>query len=164
MSAGWRLRWLVLALCSAVLGCATITPKDSDDERGKAPVQTLNDKDLTGVWDGFLVPSCSAATFYSFGCGGVADISFTILPDETTSSAGFYAFDCPSGPENCGTRSTVGRLERIEIGGNRLWLRVMLPDGSACLFTSPFHPSWMRGGYECWEPMEQGRWQVERSY
>jgi len=163
MSAYW-LRWLVLALCSAVLGCATITQNDSEDEREKAPVHRLTDQDLTGAWEGFLVAYCNPGVLERFRCYGVGDIRFTILPDEASSLAGSYAYTCTLGPESCGSRSTIGAVEKIGINGMRVWLRVMLPDGSSCLFTSPFHRTWMKGGYECWNPMEQGRWQVERSY
>ena len=164
MSVCWQLRWLVLALCGAVLGCAMITQKDSDDEYEDAPVRALSDQDLIGVWEGSLVAYCSPAALYPHNCLGATDLRFTILREESSSLTGFYNHGCPSQPGNCGGRLPKGRIEWIKFNGKRLWLRVGLPDGSGCLFTSPFHDSWMNGGYECREPMEQGRWRVERSY
>jgi hypothetical protein len=160
----WQLRWLVLALCSAVLGCATITQKDSDEEHEEVPVQVLPDKDLIGVWDGTSVAYCSPVALYPHNCLGAADIRFTILRQEASSLTGFYTYGCPSRRGVCGGRPSKGRIDSISLHGRRLWLRVALPDGSGCLFTSPLHDSWMNGGYECREPMEQGHWQVERSY
>lgn len=64
----WQLRWLVPALCSAVLGCATITQKDSDEEHEEVPVQVLPDKDLIGVWDGTSVAYCSPVALYPHNC------------------------------------------------------------------------------------------------
>jgi hypothetical protein len=66
------------------------------------------------------------------------------------------------------SQSAGNRLDcAIDINGRRLWLRVMLRDGSSCLFTSRLARSRLGGGYECLQGaglIEQGSWWVERSY
>jgi hypothetical protein len=79
--------------------------------------------------------------------------------------AGFYS--CTTGTVRCRNRLENGAIPYIEINGRRLWLRVMLADGSSCLFTSRYGRGKMAGGYECLQGaglVEQGQWWIERSY
>ena len=72
-----------------------------------------------------------------------------------------------AGTVSCRNRLETGAIARIDINGRRLWLRVMLGDGSSCLFTSLLAHGRLRGGYECLQGaglVEQGSWWVERSY
>ncbi len=117
---------------------------------------------MTGVWQGGSV--CYVGR-YGMSCRGFRNISFTFVPPHNSKKAGFYR--CAAGTVSCRNRLERGAIARIDMKGRRLWLRVMLGDGSSCLFTSMFKPDRMVGGYECLAGaalVEQGRWWVERIY
>ena len=78
---------------------------------------------------------------------------------------GFYSSE--AGTVGCRDRLENGAIATVEMNGKRLWFRVMLSDGSSCLFTSKLERDRMAGGYECLQGaalVEEGWWWIERSY
>jgi hypothetical protein len=93
------------------------------------------------------------------------NITFTFVPAVRSKITGFYR--CETGTVGCRNRLESGAIAYAEMNGKRLWLRVMLGDGSSCLFTSKPERDRMAGGYECLQGaavVEEGWWWIERSY
>jgi hypothetical protein len=149
---------------TAILGCSTVNAPeriavDGIEEPGSA---AQVEDSLTGVWRGWS--TCRLGRF-EFNCRGMRNVSFSILPLSPSKMKGVYK--CAAGTVSCRNRLETGRIARIDINGRRLWLRVMLRDGSSCLFTSRLARARLGGGYECLQGaalIEQGSWWVERSY
>jgi hypothetical protein len=149
---------------TAILGCSTVDAPESigDDAIEESGAAAQLEDSLTGVWKG--LSACGSGR-WGFACRGVRRISFTILPLSASRTKGAYA--CGAGTVSCRNRLETGRVARIDINGRRLWLRVMLGDGSSCLFTSRLANARLGGGYECLQGaalVEQGSWWAERSY
>lgn len=166
MFGGFVIPSVVLGLlAAAVSGCAAATlPQRASSSRGseEPPADARFGYHLTGVWE-----SGSACRLgrYSSNCRGIRNIGFTFVAFEGSSAAGFYR--CATGTVSCRNRLEAGAIARTDVNGKRLWLRVMLGDGSSCLFTSIFGHDKLAGGYECLQGaalVEQGRWWAERSY
>jgi hypothetical protein len=154
-----------VALVAAFSGCAaeTLSERPSSSSRSEqSPSNARFGHDLTGVWEG---GSACRLGRYSSNCRGTRNIAFTFVTEEGSSAAGFYR--CATGTVSCRNQLETGSIARTDWKGERLWLRVMLGDGSSCLFTSILGPDKLAGGYECLQGaslVEQGRWWAERSY
>src|SRR6266446_6949609 len=154
--------FLVLTLIAASWGCTTaINPKSSPSELSEGSSDSsLND--LIGVWKGGSL--CRSGRIGT-SCRGAVNIAFTLFRAVRSKMTGFYS--CETGTVRCRNGLESGEIATIEMNGKRLWLRVILGDGSSCLFTSRFGRDRMAGGYECLQGaaiVEQGHWWIERSY
>jgi hypothetical protein len=156
---------LVLILIAASGGCtAAINPESSSAELSERSSESSSLNDLIGVWKGGSL--CRWGRIGTgIGCRGAVNITFTLFPAVRSKMTGFYS--CENGTVGCRNRLENGTIATVEMNGKRLWLRVMLGDGSSCLFTSRFGHDRMAGGYECLQGaglVERGRWWIERSY
>jgi len=118
---------------------------------------------MAGVWQGRSV--CELNPHYGMSCLGFRNISFTFVQTNGSGKAGFYR--CRTGTAECRNRLGRGTIARIDMLGTRVWLRVMLGDGSSCLFSSRPRPRQMVGGYECTSGaamVEEGWWRADRIY
>jgi hypothetical protein len=155
---------VVGALFITMMGCASVGEPESlgvDPTGGSGSAAELEGS-LTGVWKGW---SACRSGRWGFNCRGMRKIALTISPLSPSKMKGVYT--CGAGTVSCRDRLETGKIARMDINGRRLWLRVMLGDGSSCLFTSRLTRAWLGGGYECLEGaalVEQGSWWVERSY
>jgi hypothetical protein len=153
----------VLTLIAASWGCtAAINPESSSAELSERSSESSSLDDLIGVWKGGSL--CRWGRIGT-SCRGAVNIAFTLFPAVRSKMTGFYS--CENGTVGCRNRLESGVIATVEMNGKRLWLRVMLGDGSSCLFTSRFGRDRMAGGYECLQGaglVEQGRWWIERSY
>ena len=154
---------LLLMLIAASWSCTTaIAPERSPTELSEGSGEYSSLDDLIGVWKGGSLCRWSRI---GTSCRGVVNIAFTLFPATRSKMTGFYS--CETGTVGCRNRLENGAIANIEMNGKRLWLRVMLGDGSSCLFTSRSGRDRMAGGYECLQGaglVEQGRWCIERSY
>ena len=162
--AGWlEILSLVLTLIAASWGCVTaISPERSPDELSERSAEPLSLEDLIGVWKGGSL--CYMGRIGT-SCRGTVNIAFTFVPAVRSKMTGFYR--CETGTVGCRNRLENGAIARVDMNGKRLWLRVMLGDGSSCLFTSKPERDRMAGGYECLQGgavVEEGWWWIERSY
>ena len=156
---------LVLILIAASGGCtAAINPESSSAELSERSSESSSLNDLIGVWKGGSL--CRWGRIGTgIGCRGAVNITFTLFPAVRSKMTGFYS--CETSSVGCRHRLDHGAITTVEIDGKRPWLRVMLDDGSSCLFTSRFRHDRMAGGYECLQGallVEQGQWWVELSY
>jgi len=154
---------LLSTLLAANCGCATATyPESPPTELWEGSSESSSIEDLIGVWKGGSLCRWSRI---GTSCRGAVNIAFTLLPAVRSKMTGFYS--CETSSVGCRHRLDHSAITTIEINGKRLWLRVMLDDGSSCLFTSRFRHDKMAGGYECLQGaglVEQGQWWIERSY
>jgi hypothetical protein len=155
---------LLLTLIAASWGCTVVMPESSPSELSEESCDSSSLDDLIGVWRGGSICRWS---HIGTTCRGAVNIAFTLFPGARARSKmrGFYS--CTTGTVRCRNRLENGAIPYIEINGKRLWLRVMLADGSSCLFTSRYGRGKMAGGYECLQGaglVEQGQWWIERSY
>jgi len=154
---------LVLTLIPASWGCtAAVNPESSSAELSEKSSESSSLDDLIGVWKGGSLCRWSRV---GTSCRGGVNIAFTLFPAVRSKMTGFYS--CENGTVGCRNRLESGTIATVEMNGKRLWLRVMLGDGSSCLFTSRFGRDRMAGGYECLQGaglVEQGQWWIERSY
>jgi hypothetical protein len=165
MFGGFVIPFVFFGLLVAVFsGCAAATqPERASGNRSEESRPNVRPADdLAGVWEG---GSACRLGRYSSSCYGIRNIAFTFAALDGSSAAGFYR--CATGTVSCRNRLETGPIVRTDWKGKRLWLRVMLGDGSSCLFTSIFGHDKLAGGYECLQGaalVEQGRWWAERSY
>lgn len=121
--------------------------------------------EVTGVWHGQLRANCDPLMMVDVTrCGAVNGITFTLLQNNANVS-GYYR--CAYGNVNCLSMNETGRIARGNMGSKLLRMRVMMPDGSDCLFNGWPVGDAMRGSYTCLQGgglIEQGRWKARRSY
>jgi hypothetical protein len=157
------IRRLVLMLIAATCSCtAAIAPERPPTELSEQSGHSSSLDDLIGVWKGGSLCRWSRI---SSSCRGAVNIAFTLFPATRSKVTGFYT--CETGTVSCRNGLQNGPIANIEVNGKRIWLRVMLGDGSSCLFTSRSGLDRMAGGYECLQGaglVEQGHWWIERSY
>lgn len=163
MAGRLEILYLVLTLIAASWGCtAAVNPASSSSELSERSSESASLDDLIGVWKG---GSFCRWSRIGTSCRGGVNIAFTLFPAVRSKMRGFYS--CENGTIGCRNSLESGTIAAVEMNGKRLWLRVMLGDGSSCLFTSRFGHDRMAGGYECLQGaglVEQGRWWIERSY
>ena len=154
---------LLLMLIATSWGCTTsIASERSSTELSEGSGESASLDDLIGVWKG---GSLCLWSRMGTSCRGSVNIGLTLVPATRSKVTGFYT--CASDTVGCRNRLQNGAIANIEMNGKRLWLRVMLADGSSCLFTSRSGRDRMAGGYECLQGaglVEQGRWWIERIY
>jgi hypothetical protein len=164
MFGGFVFASLILgSLVASFSSCAVTTlPERSSGSQSEEFSSNARPEDLAGVWEG---GSACRLGRYSSNCRGIRNIAFTFVALKGSRAAGFYR--CATGTVSCRNRLETGSIARTDMNGKRLWLRVMLGDGSSCLFTSILGHDKLAGGYECLQGaalVEQGRWWAERSY
>lgn len=117
--------------------------------------------DLSGVWTGTAVESCTPLRLGAFrSCGSRSNIMFTIIQERADVIRGFYA-------ANSGRFQENGRVIGMPAHSARLWLRVMMTDHSSCIFSSALPRDAMRGAYLCFRDgssFDRGYWMARRSY
>ena len=120
---------------------------------------------VTGVWHGESRTNCNVVMMADAArCGAVNAITFTLLQNNAKVS-GYYR--CAYGNMNCRNMNETGRIARGSMGKKLLRMRVMMPDGSDCLFHGWPMGDAMRGSYSCLQGgglVEQGLWTARRSY
>ncbi len=120
--------------------------------------------DVTGLWKGQSWAECSTFTFDPSRCGAVNDITFTLLQKDASVS-GFYK--CGYGNVDCRNQNETGKVARGTMGQSLLKMRVMMPDGSDCLFNGQPKGDAIEGGYFCLQGggmVERGMWRARRNY
>lgn len=135
------------------------------------PVESDNsgaDRDnagVTGVWQGQEWANCNVIMMMdATRCGAVNAITLTLLQKDDQVS-GFYK--CAFGNMNCLNMNETGKVAVGSLRASLLSLRVMMPDGSDCLFNGRPVGDAMQGSYNCMQGgglIEQGLWRAQRSY
>lgn len=111
---------------------------------------------LVGVWFGTL--GCAG------NCSHQPQISFTLFNQESRLS-GFYR--CWTGSIDCPEPDEGGRVIISDPNAVPLLMRVIMKDGSRCLFQGLLNGDRMEGGRICYTArgsIRNGRWRVLRAY
>lgn len=120
--------------------------------------------EVTGVWQGQSWAECGSLIPDPSRCGAVNDITFTLLQKDAGVS-GFYR--CGYGNMDCRNQNETGKIAQGTMGARLLEMRVMMPDGSDCLFNGQPRGDAIEGGYMCLQGggmVERGIWRARRNY
>jgi hypothetical protein len=132
---------------------------------GAAAFQTERPSvNVTGTWQGISTTSCGVMLLEKGRCGAVGRITFTLFQDGPDVN-GIY--NCAIGNMICRDMNDSGKVVSSTVTGSLAHLRVMLPDGSSCMFTGHFQEETGNGNFHCYQGgglLEQGWWKVARSY
>jgi len=131
--------------------------------KGDAPAATGGG--VTGVWEGTSISDCGfISTDDTQRCAAMQNITLTMFQqgDRVTGR-----YRCAYGNRVCRNMDEEGVIRNGSMNGRRLWMRVMLEDGSMCAFTAMPQADVMEGGYSCYQGgglLERGVFRTERSY
>lgn len=154
-----RVPWLAALIVAAVVaGCSVRTPEPwHDAASGEAD-------DLTGVWEGLAVDDCSFHIIDQNRCAATVRIALTLIQQDSTVS-GFYK--CATGTMACPIEEEGGTIASGRVAARDLSFRLMLPDGSGCIYRAARSGDELRGGYFCLGGgviLERGWFRAQRSY
>jgi len=120
--------------------------------------------DVTGTWEGNSVTSCGVLLLDKGRCGAVQRISFTLFQNGADVNG---TYRCAVGNMVCREMNDRGSVVSSSVTGSLARLRVMLPDGSSCMFDGHFQSESAGGAFFCYQGgglLEQGQWKAARLY
>jgi hypothetical protein len=159
-------RALVLMLILGVCACAAKTgaPAHSAPPTAATDPPPAADSTVAGVWEGTSTSNCESDPSDPGRCNAQQKITLTMF-QQGNSITGFYK--CAYGNQVCRHLNETGTIRDGKLKHTRLMFRVMLEDGSMCLFTGRPAANEFEGGYECLQGggiIEQGIFQTRRTY
>jgi hypothetical protein len=156
-------------------GCATgeppqYAPASAEPAAQAAPAAesgATQESGFTGLWEGTSTSGCMPLQPEARRCDAVVKITLQMFQKGSTLT-GHYT--CQTGTMVCRDSNSSGTIADGKVREGSVGMRVMMPDGSSCLFNG--RPSQdkqrkLTGTYFCMQGggyIEQGRFQVERSY
>jgi len=169
----WR---AALAAIAMLAGCAAGEPQQYVSSNAAPIAQgapaaeagAAGEPGFTGLWEGTSTATCMPLQPDMTRCNAVAKITLQMFQQGSTLT-GHYT--CAPGNMVCRDSNTTGTIADGKVRGGNANMRVMMPDGSSCLFNG--RPSQnnsrnqLTGSYFCMQGggyIEQGRFQVQRSY
>jgi hypothetical protein len=168
--------WPILALVALLCGCAAQPAQNAPASSPaiqaadqSSPSKQAGDaaQSLAGLWEGTSTSVCMPMQPDISRCNAVQKITLQIFQDGSKLT-GYYT--CAFGNTVCRDTNTTGKIGAGTARQGGLALRVMLPDGSSCLYNgrlAQHNPNEMRGSYFCMQGggyLERGSFQVQRSY
>jgi hypothetical protein len=178
MRTGLPYRIAVIVLLSALsalsLGCASGTAESysrapTDSSAAAPPPQTAsgieNGASAAGVWQGTTLATCAAFAYLPSRCNAEQKVTITLLQSPDGRFTGRYT--CAYGNMDCYDANYTGKVIEAILNGSRLSIRVIMPDGTSCIYTGMNVNQSINGGYTCYQGgglIEQGSWQARRSY
>ena len=140
--------WAVL-LCTALilplLGCSDVASRRTS-------------YNLTGVWFGALYLGCAGH------CFSQPEISFTLF-EQPAGIWGFYR--CWSGRDDCPDPDFGGKVTIPDPQSKQLLIRVLMYDGSRCMFQGALEGDEIAGARTCYTSRGSIRndwWHIRRAY
>lgn len=133
-------------------------------EREFPAVPGKGQKEMTGVWRGTSSAECAMLIADETRCGAINNITLTLL-QQGAKVSGFYK--CAYGNMDCRNGNETGRVALGTMGTDLLQMRVMMPDGSDCIFNGLPKSDAIEGRYLCLQGgglVERGIWRARRSY
>ncbi len=154
-----------LAMMATLAGCAGTQAPAPQPAVAEVPSAPARGEDATGLWQGTSTAGCMPLQPNPRRCNAVVKITLRIF-QQGSALSGDYT--CATGTMVCRNTNTTGVIAHGEVRDNDfVALRVMLPDGSSCLFNGRRARDAMTGTYFCMQGggyVENGRFAVERSY
>ncbi|HVA40907.1 MAG TPA: hypothetical protein VNF49_09595 [Candidatus Binataceae bacterium] len=147
-----------LTFSTAPGSAAAAAPSETPARSGKRGAGAV------GVWEGTtLVTNCPVSL--PSRCNAQQRVSLTVLEGDNSKLAGYYK--CAYGNMTCYNLNDSGKIIDGSLRGSRLTLRVMMPDGTSCVFTGSVAADAVVGGYSCYTGgslLEQGSWRAKHLY
>jgi hypothetical protein len=143
---------------------ATVQGDTGAAKEGPAAALEKGHIDVTGLWRGKSSAECSMLIPDETRCGAVNDITLTLL-QQGAEVRGFYK--CGYGNMDCRNGNETGKVALGTMGVGLLQMRVMMPDGSDCIFNGRPRSDAIEGSYLCLQGgglIERGIWRARRSY
>ncbi|HTQ23555.1 MAG TPA: hypothetical protein VMI09_02590 [Candidatus Binataceae bacterium] len=172
--------WTALAGLAIVAGCAAGEPPQNAPSSATPPGAAsaspadsgaATEQGYTGLWEGTSTASCMPFQPDITRCNAVQKITLRMF-QEGSKLTGQYT--CATGNMDCRDTNTTGTIADGKVRDGGAALRVMLPDGSSCLFNGrPSAGSMaapavkLSGSYLCMQGggfIERGSFRVERAY
>ena len=119
---------------------------------------------MAGLWEGTAISGCDSMQAERTRCHAVVNIALTMTEQGSTIRG---SYRCRMGTMMCRQLNDTGEIVYGSVDKGILSLRVILPDGSSCIFRSGRSGDRLAGGYICFQGgaiMERGQWEVERIY
>jgi hypothetical protein len=120
--------------------------------------------EVTGLWEGTAVNGCGFVQIERTRCNGVVNVALTMTQLGSTVGGSDKS---STGTMMCPKLNDTGEIACGAVRKGGLSLRLILPDGSSCIFQSKRSGDRMAGGYICLQDaaiVERGQWDVERIY
>jgi len=132
-----------------------------------ADASAARERGYTGLWDGTSTSGCMPLQPDARRCDAVVKITLQMF-QQGSAVTGHYT--CATGTMVCRDSNSDGTIADGKVREGNVGMRVMMPDGSSCLFNgrpSQDKQNKLTGTYFCMQGggyIEQGRFDVERSY
>lgn len=120
---------------------------------------------FAGLWQGTTLSSCAAFTYRPSRCNAEQKVTITLLQGADGRFSGRYT--CAYGNMDCYHENTTGKVIDVTTANARMNVRVLMPDGTSCIYTGINVNQSINGGYTCYQGgglIEQGSWLARRSY
>ncbi len=120
--------------------------------------------DITGAWPGSTITSCGVMGLEKGRCAAREVVTFTLFQNGSDING---VYRCATGTMICRSLNESGRVVSSSISGSLARLRVMLPDGSSCMFDGHFRSQSAAGAFFCYQGgglIEEGQWKLARLY
>jgi hypothetical protein len=156
-----------------ILGCASSETYSTAPANASAPgassaalaSSSEAESNFAGVWQGTTLASCAAFAYLPSRCDAEQKVTITLLTGAEGKLTGRYT--CAYGNMDCYHENTTGKVIDVSIVGERMNVRVMMPDATSCIYTGIDVNQSINGGYTCYQGgglIEQGSWLARRSY
>ena len=122
-----------------------------------------SNSDIVGVYQGTTRAYCIHTV--PSRCNAVQDVTITLTEDGNSKIGGSYR--CAYGNMVCYNLNQTGKVMEAAVNGSRLTIRVLMPDGTSCIFSGPNNDGNINGGYSCYTGgslLEQGMWRAKKAY
>jgi hypothetical protein len=119
--------------------------------------------DIVGVYQGTTRAYCMHTI--PSRCNAVQDVTITLTENADSKIGGSYR--CAYGNMVCYNLNETGKVMKATVSGSRVMIRVLMPDGTSCIFTGQNKYGDINGGYTCYSGgslMEQGMWRAKKAY
>ncbi len=120
--------------------------------------------DITGTWQGRTITNCGVMLLEKGRCAAVEEVTFTLFQNGADING---VYRCATGTMICRNLNESGSVVSSSISGSLARLRVMLPDGSSCMFDGHFQSASAGGAFFCYQGgglIEEGQWKLARMY
>ena len=117
---------------------------------------------VLGTWEGTSVARCPGSS--PGRCNAQQKVSITLQEANNSTIAGSYT--CAYGNQTCLRQNNTGTVAAVRQTGSRITFRVIMPDGTSCIFTGNVANHTISGGYSCYSGgglLEQGSWLAHRA-
>jgi hypothetical protein len=153
---------MMTSLAGIVVGLVVVSGVRVADGAGSAAKGGAESR-FAGVWTGTTIAICPGSI--RSRCNAHQKVTIALAEGANGKLGGYYK--CAYGNSNCYNMNETGKVGYAKVTDGRLWVRVIMPDGSSCLFNGMMigGGSGINGGYSCsvgGASFERGSWRAKR--